>query len=653
MTVAEAFNLADQYQRAGDLPTAESIYRQILTALPDHVDALHRLGIVLYQQSRPLEAVEVCRRVVARRPDFAEAFNILGIVLHRTGQGPEALAAYVRATELKPDFAEAFFNLANALADTTVATATERSRLERAIAAYRHCLRLRPDLTEASNNLGNLLATAGSLDEASKAFRGALAIHPESSQTWANLAAVQREAGELDEAIASYRRSLDLRPDSHVAGQVLFTMHCHPEYDGRRLFEEHTRWYQQYAQQVERDNPPLVADHWNDPRAISPLRVGYVAHQLGDQPLGRFLLPLIRDHNRASLEVFCYCDTLLDDDVGRQFLSNVSALRSTAGLSDEELVNLVRSDRIHILVDLALHTGGNRLLCFARRPAPVQITYLAYCSTTGLRSMDYRFTDPYLDPPGRDESIYCESSIRLPTSYWCYQPHLDAPPLVSREPTGAITFGCLNSFFKVTSRVLEAWRQILAQVPRSRLVLHAKSGSHRERVANYFAGAGVDRARLGFVNQLPIAEYFRRFDSIDICLDTFPWSGGTTTCDALWMGVPVVTLAGATAVGRGGVSILSNIGLTELVATDSAQYVRIAVALAEDRKRLGKLKMSLRERMKDSALMDADGFVRQVEETYRHQWHDWCSRRESLARGHGIGIDRTASRTNAANSAVT
>jgi predicted O-linked N-acetylglucosamine transferase (SPINDLY family) len=242
--------------------------------------------------------------------------------------------------------------------------------------------------------------------------------------------------------------------------------------------------------------------------------------------------------------------------------------------------------------------------------------------------MDYRLTDPYLDPPGEEERCYSEQSVRLPETYWCYRPVTETPPVnaLPALETGYVSFGSLNNFCKVTPPALAAWSRLLQAVPGSRLLLHARAGSHRDRVRTFLAEQGIAAERLAFADLLPMAEYFGLYQRIDVALDTFPYGGGTTTCDALWMGVPVVSLAGQTAVGRGGVSILSNVGLPELVAQDSEQYVRIAVELAQDLSRLSDLRATLRERMLASPLMDAPRLARNVEAAYREMWQRWCAK---------------------------
>jgi len=290
------------------------------------------------------------------------------------------------------------------------------------------------------------------------------------------------------------------------------------------------------------------------------------------------------------------------------------------------LAQLIREDQIDILVDLTMHTAWNRMLLFARKPAPVQVTYLAYCSTTGLDTMDYRLTDPHLDPPGTNDAYYSEESIRLPETYWCYSADEPSPqigPLPALN-AGEVTFGCLNNFCKVSPDTLDLWIQLLRVTPKSRLILHAHEGSHRQRVWDLLDHQGIDPRRLKFVGRVPLSEYFKLYNQIDVGLDPFPCNGGTTTCDALRMGAAVVTLAGRTAVGRAGVSVLRNIGLPELIAETPQQYVQIATDLAQDLPRLAELRRTLRARMQASPLMDAPRFARNIEAAYRLMWRNWC-----------------------------
>jgi predicted O-linked N-acetylglucosamine transferase (SPINDLY family) len=271
-----------------------------------------------------------------------------------------------------------------------------------------------------------------------------------------------------------------------------------------------------------------------------------------------------------------------------------------------------------------LHGANNRLQAFARKPAPIQVTYLGYCSTTGLDAMDYRFSDPYFDPPGSPDEFYSEQTVRLPESYWCYEPVVELQPNdLPALQNGYVTFGSLNTFSKLSPPTLAAWCRILRMVPDSRLLINAPDGSTRERIRDLFSEEGINPKRLRFTGTLPIRDYFELYHQVDLALDSFPRGGGTTVCDALWMGVPVVTLAGATALSRAGLSILSNAGLPELVARDTAEYVGIAASIAKDLPRLESLRATLRPKLEQSPLMDAKRFTRGVEAAYRSMWQAW------------------------------
>jgi predicted O-linked N-acetylglucosamine transferase (SPINDLY family) len=300
-------------------------------------------------------------------------------------------------------------------------------------------------------------------------------------------------------------------------------------------------------------------------------------------------------------------------------------------MSDERVAERIRNDKIDILVDLTMHMGKGRPLLFARKPAPVQVCWLAYQGTTGLSTMDYRLTDPHLDPPGMFDRFYSEESIRLPRSFWCYDP-LTSEPRVNALPAldnDYVTFGCLNSFGKVSEEVLRLWARVMRGVDRSRLIILAGEGSHRARTINFLGREGIAPERITFQSFLPRPDYLQLYHDIDIGLDTFPYNGQTTTLDAIWMGVPVVTIIGNTsAAARAGASLLWNLGTPELVADSPDQFVSIAVELAKNRKRLGEYRASLRERLERSPLMDAPKFARDVEAAYRAMWQRWCRSRK-------------------------
>ena len=442
----------------------------------------------------------------------------------------------------------------------------------------------------------------------------------------------------MDEAAAYYRRALDINPDlAEMHSNLLCALNYCSNVDGWTIRQEHDRWNRQQAAPLAQ----FIQPHTNDRSPNRKLRIGYVSPDFRWHPVGRFILPLLEAHDRGAFEVFCYASQNVDDALTAACRAQASVWRAVATSTDEQLAQQIRQDRIDILVDLTMHMGNNRLMVFARKPAPVQVTYLAYCSTTGLATMDYRLTDPYFGSAGADQRVYSEKSVCLPDTYWCYRQVDEAPDAgsVPALASGHVTFGSMNNFCKVTPPTLTAWSVLLQRMPTARLLFHAHAGSHRKRVLDVFSHQGILADRVTFVDYLPSVEYFRIHQRIDICLDPFPYAGGTTTCDALWMGVPVVSLAGQTAVGRGGLSILSNLGLADLVANSPEQYIDIAVKLAGDVPRLQELRGTLRERMRQSPLMDAPRFARHVEAAYREMWRH-CTSTDSAERGnrHGRGI---------------
>jgi predicted O-linked N-acetylglucosamine transferase (SPINDLY family) len=408
---------------------------------------------------------------------------------------------------------------------------------------------------------------------------------------------------------------------SALHSNLLLPLHYHPDYSPADLLREHRAWAEGHV-------APLVAarrPHENLPEPDRRLRVGYVSPDFREHSVARFVLPLFREHDRRQVEVVAYSDATTPDAVTRLVRDQVDRWRDVATLGDEQLAEVVRADGIDILVDLAAHSAHNRLLAFARKPAPVQVTYLAYCSTTGVDAIDYRLTDRFLDPP-EEHAAYTEASIHLPHCYWCYS----APPLTdSRHPatehrSGPLTFGCLNNFAKVTDVTLDLWARLLRRVPEAQLLVYARTEGHRDRVRRALRDADVDESRAAFVGRQPLADYLETYRRIDVALDPHPYCGGTTTCDALWMGVPVVSLTGRTAVSRAGATLLAHVGLERLVARTREQYVELAAALIRDAPGLAALRRELRDRIESSPVMNAPQFARDVEAAFRTVWQAWC-----------------------------
>lgn len=608
-------NLGNALRAKGNVNEAIGWYRKAIALMPNYPEAYNNLGSVLRSQGNLAAAIGCFRQAIALMPGLAEAHRNLGAALRQQGDIDGAIACQRQAIALEPNDAQAHRYLANALHD--------KMQLEEAIVSYRRAIALQPDFAEAYANVGSALRSLGDLEEAIACCRKAIALNPRFTPAYSTLGNTLKESCRLDEAIAAFRQSIALDPaDPDDASNLIFALHYHPAATAPSIREECVRWAARHAKPLK----PLIQPHTNDRNPHRRLRVGYVSPDLKQHAVAIFLLPLLARHDHATFEIFCYAEVPVPDGMTAHLRGYADHWRSTVGLTDQQTADLIRRDQIDILVDLALHTAHHRLLVFARKPAPVQVTYLAYCSTSGLDTIDYRLTDPYLDPPGSLDLCYTEQSLHLPETYWCYQPCIAAPDpgLLPALAAGQITFGCMNNFCKISPVVLRTWCAVLRAVPNSRLVLHAKQGDHRQRVHEILAKENIAADRLRFVGQVSLADYFAAYCGIDIGLDPFPYTGGTTTCDALWMGVPVVSLAGQTAVARGGLSILSNVGLPQLVARTPEQYVQIAVELAGDFPCLAKWRASMRQRMAASPLMDALRFTHNIEAIYRTIWQKWC-----------------------------
>jgi predicted O-linked N-acetylglucosamine transferase (SPINDLY family) len=639
--------IANAFQKLGEPDRAIAAYREALRLNPRCVEFHNNLANALKDQGKPAEAVNIYKSGLAiiaesaaaknriRGDSIADAsldvasiapgsdqsksamihLNMAG-ALAAMGQLELAADACLSAIALKKDYAPAYNTLGN--------IRMSQNRGDDAIAAYRGALAIDPDDVDVLNNLGRMLYHQGKLDESAATLESGLRKNVNYALGHNNLGIVCKERGELDRSLASFERALQLKSDdATIRSNLLFGIHFHPDYDPVALLAKHRQWDLHHGQPLRK----FIRPHANDRSPDRRLRIGYVSPDFRQHSVARFFLPLLQHHDEKAVEVFCYADVLVQDAMTDRLKKHAHFWRNILGFRDDRVAELVRGDQIDILVDLAMHSGNNRLLAFARKPAPVQVTYLAYASTTGLSAIDYRLTDPYLDPPGQEEH-YSEESIRLPENYWCYQPHramTEVQPLPAIK-NGYITFGCLNNFGKVTESALRLWSQILRANPNSRLLLHAKEGSHRQRVIDLLAGQEIDSSRINFIGHLPEADFFQVYHQIDIALDPFPFAGGTTTCDALWMGVPVITLTGQTAVGRAGVSILSNAGLQNLIAASPAQYQEIAIQLARNLDELAKLRAGLREQVRASPLVNAERFAKNVETAYRTIWRRWCEK---------------------------
>jgi predicted O-linked N-acetylglucosamine transferase (SPINDLY family) len=534
--------------------------------------------------------------------------------LQSAGRYPEAARLCKEVLTREPGNARAFLTLGDLFRSLENYSAAESS--------YRQALERDPALFAAQNNLGNVLRMVGRLGEAECWYRAALRLRPTSTVTLTNLGLCLTEQGRIAEARTTYGRVLTVDPLLAPARSDYLMCLCYDTtIDPHAMLEEHREWDRHCGMRHRKDEIG-----WKRVRIGSRLRVGYVSPDFRAHSVAYFVEPLLAEHDRDAFDVYVYADVAVPDATTARLRGYPLLWRDTRGMGDEEMAALIARDRIDILVDLAGHTAGNRLGVFCRGPAPVQVTYCGYPATTGLEAMKYRLTDAVADPPGEDE-YYSEQLVRLDGCFLCYRPPACAP-LPAPSPAGsgrAITLGSFNALPKINDGVIELWARVLEAIPGSRLLLKNKSLTDRELRAALIrrfteAGAGADRIEtMGYIGSTE--EHLSLYHGVDIALDTFPYNGTTTTCEALWMGVPVVTRAGGRHVERVGASLLEAVGLPELVVSTDGAYIEAVRALAADHRRLRALRRDLRSRMAVSVLCDAEGFTRRVEAAYRTMCH--------------------------------
>jgi predicted O-linked N-acetylglucosamine transferase (SPINDLY family) len=656
------YNLGNALKEQGQVDEAIAAFREALTRQPASAEAHNNLGNSLHELGQFNEAVDHCRRAIALKPDFVLAHYNLGNALKDRGDIIEATAAYRRSIDLNPDFAPGYNNLGIALSEQkkneeAVAAFREairhdrhlhkahnnlgmallqQHRINEAIASYRCALELVPDYFDAHVNIGIAYREKGQYENAVIHCRRALALKPDSAEASNNLGNALKSLGYVAEAIAAHRRSLQIKPDdSRVHSNLIMTMYLDPAQSARTIAGEQQHWNERFGRPAKR-LPPL---HDHDRNPDRRLRIGYVSPDFRDHVVGRNLVPLFRWHDSEQFEILYYSQARRTDGLTAHFRQRASEWRNTADLSDKELAEMIRRDRVDILVDLAQHTEGNRLLAFAHLPAPVQVSFAGYPESTGLEAIRYRISDRWLEakdqlqdagPKSQDSSAplsHPASGVYLLDSFWCYDP-FGTQIAVNELPAtknGFVTFGCLNSYCKINEPLLSLWAKVLGKVPASRLLVLTSEGTHRQGMLDFLEGAGVRSDRVEFLTPRPRHSYLELYHRLDLALDTFPYNGHTTSLDCFWMGVPVVSLAGELAVSRGGLSILHNLGLPELVGHSGDEYVQIAVALAQDLPRLANLRATLRHRLEKSVLMDGIHFTRQIETAYRTMWREWCA----------------------------
>ena len=579
-------------------------------------DAMQLAGMFI-QRSMHQRARDIFQIILSADPENGEAMFFIGLVFHMEKQSEIGLPWMLRGVAKLPGASQLHYNLGKVYSDL--------QRYPEAIAAYRRALQINPKNIEAQCNVGGMLEQSGEYSQAIAAYRKAIGINPSHPEAHNNLGLILRQLGKFEEAMESFKRAIQAQPAGLSFMQNLIsTMNYMPHMECGEIFNAH----QKFGQQLELASKPFAAR----PIGISEteharrLRIGYVSPDFKQHAVAHFIEPVLANHQKDGFEIFCYSNNPIVDATTRHLQSLVPHWRDITGMTDQEAAQKIRDDGIDILVDLAGYTNLNRLMIFTLKPAPVQATWIGYPNTTGLSRMDYRITDTLSDPIGQTDSLHTEKLARLPDCFSCFAPPKESPEVgaLPARNNGEIMFGSFNNLTKINDHVIATWARILVRMPGSRLTLKYKSlktDSMQELVYAEFAKHGVTRDRLVFLSQTDSKmEHMSQYNCIDIGLDPFPYNGTTTTCDALWMGVPVITLAGRSHVGRVGVSQLTNIGLPELIGHNEDDYVDIAVALANDLPRLAALRSGLRERLRASPLMDAPRFTRNLEAAYREMF---------------------------------
>ena len=579
------YNLAMGYHSQGKLDMAVKSYKQVLSHKENSPEVYFSLGNVFFDQGNMIEAIQSFKKVISYMPNNAIAHNKLGTAYHSQEKLEEAIECYKRAISLIPNFVQPRNNMGCALC--------ERGELEAAAISLKHALKLKPDYADGHCNLGNVL----------------------------------KEQGKYAEAISSYRKTIELNPNyTDVHSNLLLSLHYSTSYNSKSIFDEHIAWAN--TLKINSENKP---DFENKKDSEKRLKIGYISPDFRSHSIAYFFEPIISHHNGKICEIYCYSAVLKSDKTTMRLRRMSHHWKSVIGLSTDQIVALIKNDEIDILIDLTGHTGKNYLSVFAHKPAPIQVTYLGYPNTTGLPTMDYRLTDDYADPSGKTEKLHTEKLIRLSSTAWCYRPPKKMPEVKEypAKAKGIVTFGSFNASYKLNDKVYELWAKILSRVKDSRLLLKSTNFADeglKTQITEKFLKQGIERDRI--ILQGKVASHKAHmgyYHKIDIALDSFPYHGTTTTCEALYMGVPVVSLEGEDHRSRVGVSLLNQVKLQRLIAKTEEEYIEIACSLASDLEALGKLRKGLRPCMEKSPLMDETKFTHGLEKAYREMWQKWCN----------------------------
>ncbi len=613
-------NLGNMQYQAGQLGAAEHSFRQALALDPAYASVHNDLAMVLFETARQDEAIREYRETLRLRPNNPDAWRNLGRLLEERGELDEAMSCYQRSVDAgQACYAEGYFQLG--------AGYEKQGKLEEAARAYQQAVRCQPSFAEAYNNLGAVCIFLGQLADARVCFDQAVSLNPELPMPYVGLGRLAMTSGDGGEAVRLMKKALAIKPDSGwaIRSAILFQMQRSPEFSSQELWLESAK----YAGMIE---TPLRA-HWlphvNVADGQRRLKIGYVSADFYYHSVANYIEPILRHHDKKQFEVFCYYNLDKQDEVTARLKGYADHWVPCSFMTDDVLAERIRADQIDILVDLSGHTAHNRLMTFARKPAPVQATWIGFAGTTGLTAMDYRITDHYMDPPGLSERYHSEQLIRLPGSNVPFSPEACAPA-VNELPalsSGQLTLSSLNTLNKINPQVARLWGRILAALPQARLMLgNVTDPLIRQRLLDLFQEVGVPEERLILHARMSMSDYLALHQQIDLGLDPFPFPGATSTYHSLWMGVPVITLAGDNAAARCGVATMGMVGLEQFITHSEEEYLQRTLEIVADLPALNRIRQSLRPKMQQT-VCDAAGITRNLEAAYRDMWQHWCQRK--------------------------
>ena len=626
-------NLGAAFNAIKEKSNAINVLEKALSIEPDCAEALNNLGLILNEKGDFLQAKEKLTAAVSIKPKYPDAWLNLGNSCKNLGMLDEALNYYRQANLYNPNMAEPYVNMGLVFAEKVDSknSSSNLSNLNTAIDCYQEALRIDPNYILAHNNLGNSLRFLGRHSEALELFQKTVSLDPEYREAYLNMANVLQDMGRSEDAESTYRKAITLDPDfSDAFSNMLFCMSYNDKYEMDHIVEQHLL----FSEQFEKDKSDKLANFKNDNSENRSLNIGFVSADFRHHVVADFFIPILAAlKEQTDLKLFAYYNYFKEDSRTAETKNYMNTWRSIWGKSDEDAKAIIKSDKIDILFDLSGHTAYNRLPLFAEKPAPIQVSWLGYQFTTGLKSMDYYIGNKFAVPSGKYDHHFSEKIVGLPFNP-AYIPHVTAPK-ISNPPilkNNFITFASFFNTLKINSDVLSVWSRILNEIPSSRLAMGGMIGGEVEqRFKDYFRSQNISLDRIDFIQKVNYEKFLSLHNEVDLCLAPFPNTGGSTIFSSLWMGVPTIVLLGKTYFTRGSASIMHLAGLSQFVAADVEDYVAKAHMFAKDTELLYKIRTQLPKTLPDSSLCDPKLYAETLNTALRQMWKTWCSGKKPQA----------------------